>query len=442
MRNTNSHYRVTGLVVICLLFLSSLIVVSAQLTASKLDSVYAPESSHILTGEVISLESRWINTSKQSLIWSDAVIEVEKHHKTPGRKENFVTITFPSGKVRGITQITEVDPGGTLMCYLGQKIKIFCIEDNRFREKLYPLQIIQLTKPNATQGQRSGITLIEEEQKLFFEYSLDQHMDEERQPHLYSINENTDDCEGEGAAVQSAFATWENDVTSVIDYTYNGTTTVTVRNAGDDWNAVFWRTGNLSSTTVAWCTAWMNVYDHLVGFDIEFNDAKPWATSKQSGKYDVQDVATHEVGHNLHLKNLDHITSSDQTMYGTSSMNEDKRRTLATGDSAGAQHILPTDSKPTVTITDPSDQDDVEGTISVTASVTCDDSISNVYFKATTYNGFSCDTGWNAMSQSGGSYTASWNTATHDGEHWILVRAKSTSDIYGYDWIVVDCIGD
>ena len=55
-----------------------------------------------------------------------------------------------------------------------------------------------------------------------------------------------------------------------------------------------------------------------------------------SGRYDVQNIGTHEAGHTFGLGDMYEPADSEQTMYGYASTGETKKRTLEWGDRAGA----------------------------------------------------------------------------------------------------------
>jgi len=70
-----------------------------------------------------------------------------------------------------------------------------------------------------------------------------------------------------------------------------------------------------------------------------FNSNVVWSTSGESGKFDVQNVATHELGHWLNLLDLYDSGSTEKTMYGYTSTGETKQRTLESDDIAGIKSI-------------------------------------------------------------------------------------------------------
>jgi hypothetical protein len=61
-----------------------------------------------------------------------------------------------------------------------------------------------------------------------------------------------------------------------------------------------------------------------------------WGDATDDGdQMDLQNIATHELGHSLGLADLYDDACSEQTMYGYASIEETKKRTLEAGDKAG-----------------------------------------------------------------------------------------------------------
>lgn len=79
----------------------------------------------------------------------------------------------------------------------------------------------------------------------------------------------------------------------------------------------------------------------LTDCDIEINSSYTWSTSGESGKYDVQNILTHELGHWLKLHDLYLSSDSEKTMYGSAYTGETKKRTLDTDDINGINAIYP-----------------------------------------------------------------------------------------------------
>jgi len=79
----------------------------------------------------------------------------------------------------------------------------------------------------------------------------------------------------------------------------------------------------------------------LTDCDTVFNTYYSWSTSGQAGYYDVQNIATHELGHWLQLNDLYGGGDTEKTMYGYSATGETKKRTLESDDLSGINYIYP-----------------------------------------------------------------------------------------------------
>lgn len=72
---------------------------------------------------------------------------------------------------------------------------------------------------------------------------------------------------------------------------------------------------------------------------IRFNNYYPWSTSGESGKFDVQNIGTHELGHWLCLLDMYSGADAEKTMYGYAGAGETKKRSLASDDINGINRI-------------------------------------------------------------------------------------------------------
>ena len=169
-------------------------------------------------------------------------------------------------------------------------------------------------------------------------------------PVIYYINENgTPDCIGGFAAIQAAYQTWEDVSCSYMDFTYGGTTSSTAWGNMDGINLNVWFESNWSGITgtgsnvIAVNTIWFSTIDgHLLDSDIAYNGENfTWSCTGEAGKMDIQNIATHEIGHSLALDDLYDPEDSEKTMYGYSSLGETKKRTLHDDDIAGICHLYP-----------------------------------------------------------------------------------------------------
>jgi hypothetical protein len=154
------------------------------------------------------------------------------------------------------------------------------------------------------------------------------------------------------AAVQAAFQTWQNVPTANIQFNYKGTTPVAT--AGfDGMNLVTFADSSipLGTTTIA---VTLSYYGTVTGSDgtaqfgteeadIVFNTTFPFSTSDETGKYDVQGVLTHEIGHFL---GLDHAAMVSSVMVPYAAASQLDQRTLSYDDIAGVMEIYPKNLPP------------------------------------------------------------------------------------------------
>lgn len=80
----------------------------------------------------------------------------------------------------------------------------------------------------------------------------------------------------------------------------------------------------------------------LVEWDMLFNTQFHWGDATiNSGLMDVQNIATHELGHSAGMDDLYTTSCTLETMYGYSSEGETMKRDLHTGDIKGIQALYP-----------------------------------------------------------------------------------------------------
>jgi hypothetical protein len=85
----------------------------------------------------------------------------------------------------------------------------------------------------------------------------------------------------------------------------------------------------------------------IIEYDMVFDDEYTWGyagPTNEEAPYDtsimdLQNIATHELGHALGLADLYDDTATEQTMYGYATEGETKKRTLAAGDIAGVKEL-------------------------------------------------------------------------------------------------------
>ncbi len=154
----------------------------------------------------------------------------------------------------------------------------------------------------------------------------------------YLVNPNTSDCDGELAAVQAAAQTWSDVDGANFNFSYGGATSATDYSYNDN-NEIMWV--NYNTGSIATCYTWSSG-GVISESDIVFNDySYTWDTSGSptGSEFDVQNIAVHELGHCLNLKDLYGTADAAKTMYGYGSMGSTSKRDLADEDKAGIRWI-------------------------------------------------------------------------------------------------------
>jgi len=325
--------RLFSLSVLLTLLLPSLATLSQNLntqTSTKtanleVNNVYqdlASQATHIVVGEVKNIASSW--NEADGAIYSYVQISVENYLKGNATGKEII-VKHKGGEVGNIGLLDSVEP----RFLKGEKVKVF-------------LKFLEEPNEFVVAGGRQGKISLSSNASAGYSYD-GIHWDSSDLPVKYYINENgTPDIPGtadEFAAIQASFQTWEDDAGSYMDYTYMGTTTR--KGASQDgFNVVSWGPIDGAGGTLAETSFWYDADTKLLSeFDIVFDQDEPWSASGETGKYDIQNVGTHEVGHTLALNDLYDIADSEETMYGYSSAGETKKRDLYTGDIAGIRFI-------------------------------------------------------------------------------------------------------
>jgi hypothetical protein len=243
-------------------------------------------------------------------------------------------------------------------------------------------------------------------------------------PVTWEINQNgTTDCTGEFQAVRAAYQTWEDVAGSYFTETYLGTTTGGL--GYDGHNVVSWGDSEPEGV-LAVCYTW---YDSGTGrifeCDIEFQDKYTWSSTGEGGKYDVQNIGTHEFGHTLLLGDLYGPGDSEKTMYGYASAGETKKRTLHQDDIDGISYIYPESvNQPPNTPPAPTGPDSgTPGTSYSFTATTTDPDGDQVAFKFDWGDG--SESGWTSFVESRGSASMS-HSWSNQGTFDVRARAKDT----------------
>jgi PKD repeat protein len=154
----------------------------------------------------------------------------------------------------------------------------------------------------------------------------------------YSIN-TSGAPSGSADAITAAMQTWTDVPDKSFTFVYNGSTNRTEVEKRDGENIVCF--GAIAETGVlAVNTFWFYPSTgQMIESDIKFNTNFAWSADGSQGKFDVQNVATHELGHSLSLEDLYGAADFEKTMYGYSSAGEIKQRTLDQDDINGIIYL-------------------------------------------------------------------------------------------------------
>ena len=150
-------------------------------------------------------------------------------------------------------------------------------------------------------------------------------------------------------AIDAAFNTWETAVGNAGLVSFTEDDGAPLPPEWDGTNVVGWRqlVGKDARKVLAVTYTWFNTTtNEAVESDIVYNTSQKWAvnpaidpgSSACGEQFDVQAIGTHEVGH---LLGLDHVGDVDATMYGSAAKGELRKQTLAPGDIAGANAVVP-----------------------------------------------------------------------------------------------------
>jgi hypothetical protein len=154
----------------------------------------------------------------------------------------------------------------------------------------------------------------------------------------------TPDTDSEFEAVKQAFQTWENVPNSNMTFIDGGRTDAkTIGN--DGLNLIIWIEEGWPEDPAyaAMCYSYVDEETgHILGGDIILNgESFTWSTTGDVDSFDVQNVATHEIGHYIGLGDLDSLLDINKTMYGSGSKGETKKRSLHSDDEAGISYLYP-----------------------------------------------------------------------------------------------------
>jgi hypothetical protein len=161
----------------------------------------------------------------------------------------------------------------------------------------------------------------------------------------YKVNPANSGLEGYLAvqsALEASLATWNAPVgtTKLFKDSIEITEDNVNEDTYDDNHIVEWKDLG-ESGIIAMNSFWFNpATKEIIDSDIQFNTHYTWSVAEvcPSSAMDLQNIATHEFGHNG-LNDLYNSPSMELTMYGYSDFGETDKRTLGTGDVLGIQAL-------------------------------------------------------------------------------------------------------
>lgn len=302
------HLRVVSVAVLMLIMGSALQALMIEIPPRDL----ADGSDLIVSGIVTDVTSYW--NSDQTAIYSDVTLVINQVEK--GADVQRVVVRIPGGEVGDVGMAVEDIP----FFEIGDQVR---------------LHLVKTPEPGVYEifGALQGVSNEMDAPPLKY-YSYSGY---HRDPATCNYYINSLVPEDWISAIQAGDLAWD-EAGSRFRFNYIGTTTRTGPTY-DGYNVVF--LSNLGGNGVlARNTFWYNrktkiVYEN----DIEFNTYYPWSTGGDANSYDVQNIATHELGHCLVLNDLYKDYQSEMTMYGYAAIGETKKRSLEFGDKDGIIYI-------------------------------------------------------------------------------------------------------
>ena len=357
----------SGLAVLLLSFLGPLESVSAVVEYRSAEEI-ATRSTQIVIGDVVDVASSW--TADGSRIKSRILVHVADY--IWGTGGGFEVLEMSGGTVGGMTLEVSVLPtfktGDHVLLFLddgeirlvesfqgayltdGQEIARMApgcsrvIDSSRepiaeFLNRISHALGISVT-PNDLTPYEGSFVLPPDEiryEECGYDWTYkDDPMDED-----YFINANcSDSAAGDAASqrtqIRKGMTAW-NTAGAKFVFSYGGTSTLTQVDK-DNTNLIYFDNSPPDGGSYIACNySWVSDGD-LVESDIVFNDRDyTWWNGSGSGsdRMDIWNIATHELGHTLCLKDLYDDSDSEKTMYGYGDYSETKKRTLHSDDIDG-----------------------------------------------------------------------------------------------------------
>jgi len=142
-------------------------------------------------------------------------------------------------------------------------------------------------------------------------------------------------------AVSPAFEEWDHHTTADLYGTVSENTDDDPPGAvRDGENTMCWGTIDGSGGIIGVCHYWYWVdTKEMIEFDIIFDKDETWSTVGASDAFDVQNIATHELGHTLVLGDLRSPRDGALTMHAYTWLGDTVKRDLGAGDILGVETI-------------------------------------------------------------------------------------------------------
>ena len=322
------------------------------ITDSKTLSHQAEVATNVYSGRVVNVGSI---IDEQGRIFTIADISINVVLKGDLTSQ-ITSIKYLGGTVGNLGLTVDMRwPAGdyalptTFDLQLGQELIIFVDSDNNVLSYIENPFASSIRSSLLSQGLQPT-TAVTEAQGYAFNWNASQRHTWAYLPICFTLDpDGTADVAGtsELTAVRDAFSTWEGDIFSGIDFYDNGTgvhLTYDNYNVEIDCNVVGWLDFGYydpAAATLNWWSDGAGFYN-ITETHLLFNDRYTWCIGSVSGQCDVQNIATHEIGHWLRLQDLYDDENSEQTMYWRESDDgETKRRSLEYGDINGAHYLYP-----------------------------------------------------------------------------------------------------
>ncbi|MHB9002953.1 MAG: cell wall-binding repeat-containing protein [Coriobacteriia bacterium] len=251
-------------------------------------------------------------------------------------------------------------------------------------------------------------------------------------PLVFRVNENTADVTGEGAAFAAALAAWSN---AGSNFRTQKSATPGTRTAYppayDATNDAYFAAGtNFPTGTLALSYLWFSSSggNIILEADMIMNDGAAWSIGAVSGRYDIETIVLHEVGHAV---GLDDQYAEYHEVMGAAASNA-TRRALSQSEREGAVYLYGVDAS----LAPGAPQ--ISSATHVTQDIWVPQTSASFAFSASApagIGGYSYLLNTSATtipdSVSEGTGTTASFTSLADGEHYFHVRATNTENVWG-----------